>query len=192
MREKEIIRACKKGDRKGQKAFVDQYSKGMYAICMRYLRQEAYAKDALQEALVKVLTKIDKYSEEGSFKSWVSRVTVNVCLQELRKEKRHISAEIDSSNEPHFSDQMDVKFETKAVMSFLNTLPSNYRIAINMFLVEGYSHKEIAEVLNVTESSSRSIVTRARKMIVEAFKDEKNGQKKIKSLNAWSLNVISG
>ena len=192
MREKELILACKRGDRKGQKAFVDQYSKGMYAICMRYLRQEAYAKDALQEALVKVLTKIDKYSEEGSFRAWVSRVTVNICLQEIRKEKKYKSVEIDNSNEPHLSDNMEVLFETEAVMKFLNTLPSNYRIAINMFLVEGYSHKEIAAVLNVTESSSRSIVTRARKMIVEAFKEDEKDQKKIKSHNAWSLKVISG
>ncbi len=192
MREKELILACKKGDRRGQKAFVDQYSKGMYAICMRYLRQEAYAKDALQEALVKVLNKIDMYSEEGSFKAWVSRVTVNICLQEIRKEKKYQAVEIDGSNEPHLSDNMDIRFETEAVMKFLDTLPSNYRIAINMFLVEGYSHKEIAEVLNVTESSSRSIVTRARKMIVKAFDENESNQKKIKSPSTWSLKVITG
>jgi len=138
------------------------------------MRDESVAKDCMQESLIQIIRKMDMYEERGKLKSWISTVTVKKCLDIIRKEKRHISADLDFVAEPYRDETTSLKLEHADVMTFMQTLPDNYRIAINMFLVEGYSHKEIGKRLGVTESSSRSLVSRARKMIVESFQSENN------------------
>jgi len=154
------------------KALVDSYSSYIYTICRRYAPSDVVAKDCMQEALIQVISKIDKYEERGKFKSWVATVTVKKCLDILRKEKRHLSSELDNVPEPFRNESVSYQLEKQDVMRFLDTLPDQYRIAINMFLVEGYSHKEIGAHLGINESSSRSLVSRARKLIVESFNKE--------------------
>lgn len=185
MTEADIIKGCRRGDERACRALVDAYSGYIYTICRRYVRDEATAKDCMQESLIQIIRKMDLYEERGKLKSWISTVTVKKCLDILRKEKRHLSSDLDNVAEPYRNETTTLKLEKSDVMKFINTLPDNYRIAINMFLVEGYSHKEIGEKLGVTESSSRSLVSRARKIIVESFKTEDirmqsiNMQKKI-------------
>ena len=136
------------------------------------MKDEFLAKDCLQESLIQVIRKIDMYEERGLFRAWIGSVTVKKCLDEIRKEKRHMSSDLDGAPDPSYDENVSYKLEKDDVMRFLDTLPDSYRIAINMFLVEGYSHKEIGERLGVTESSSRSLVSRARSMIAQAFKQE--------------------
>jgi len=173
LNEGQIIQGCKNRDRKAQRAFVDLYSSYMFTICRRYTNDEFTAQDCLQDALVQVLTKIDKYNDEGVFKPWVARLTVTKCLEYHRKNKRHINSEILPTMEPSENDGVLYKLELEEVMSFLDTRPHKYRVAINMYLVEGYSHREIGEALAVTESTSRSLVTRGRKMIQAQFESER-------------------
>ncbi len=137
------------------------------------------AKDALQECLVQIINNIDKYSEMGRFKSWVGTVSSSKCLDLLRKEKRHKYGDIDKVAEPWSPAEGSMNLEYEDVMKFIHQIPDRYRIAINLFLVEGYSHKEIAEQLNITESSSRSLVSRARKMIVESFNEVRAAEEKV-------------
>jgi len=172
--EADIIKGCIKGDERACRALVEAYSGYIYTICRRYMRDESVAKDCMQESLIQIIRKMDMYEERGKLKSWISTVTVKKCLDIIRKEKRHISADLDFVAEPYRDETTSLKLEHADVMTFMQTLPDNYRIAINMFLVEGYSHKEIGERLGVTESSSRSLVSRARKMIVESFQSENN------------------
>lgn len=172
MNEGDIIKGCKNREETAYRAFVDGYSAFLYAICKRYMKDDERARDCLQESLIQIITKIDKYEEQGKFKSWISSVTVKKCLDYLRKEKRFLARNIEDIGEPAMSEGTTYILHRDDVMQFLETLPEHYRIAINMFLIEGYSHKEIAEVLNITESSSRSIVSRARKLIVEMFKED--------------------
>lgn len=174
MTEADIIKGCIKGDERACRALVEAYSGYIYTICRRYMRDESVAKDCMQESLIQIIRKMDMYEERGKLKSWISTVTVKKCLDIIRKEKRHISADLDFVAEPYRDETTSLKLEHADVMTFMQTLPDNYRIAINMFLVEGYSHKEIGERLGVTESSSRSLVSRARKMIVESFQSENN------------------
>jgi len=171
--ESKIIKGCKQGDSKAYKAFVDGYSAYMYTICYRYMGDREVAKDALQESLVQVVTNINKYQEQGKFKSWVSSVTVKKCLDLLRKEKRHKYSALENVVEPSIREESSLKLEHEDVMAFVEQIPENYRIAINMFLIEGYSHREISQHMNISESSSRSLVSRGRKMIMEAFNMEK-------------------
>lgn len=172
MKECEIIQGCKQNNRLAQKLFVEQYSKYMYAICRRYINDSELAKDCLQESLVQVLKSIDKYTEQGKFKGWIASITVRKCINQLRIEKRHISSDLDMVAEPSVNDNTLYKLEHEDVMKFIETLPERYRVVINMFLVEGYSHKEIGIHLGINESSSRSLLTRGRKMIMEQFSNE--------------------
>ena len=130
------------------------------------------AKDALQEALIQVISNIDKYQDMGRFKSWLGSVTVKKCLDILRKEKRHKYSDMDNIAEPYQGEESSLKLEHEDVMKFVNGIPEKYRVAINMFLIEGYSHKEIGAHMGISESSSRSLVSRGRSMIKEAFLEQ--------------------
>lgn len=178
MKEKEIIAGCKRGDRLAYRAFVDNYSAFIYSICYRYMGNGERAKDAVQECLMQVINKIDKYEDIGRFKSWVGAVTVKKCLDQLRKEKRHNHGDLEHIAEPSEQEQVSRTLEYQQVLEFINQIPDKYRVAINMFLVEGYSHKEIADHLDISESSSRSLVSRGRKMIVETFQHLKVAETK--------------
>lgn len=172
MKEHDIISGCKSGNRLAQKYFVETYSGYIYTICRRYIKREDVAKDCLQDTLIHVLKKIDKYSDHGRFKSWLSTVTVNKCIEQIRKEKRHMFADADLIPDHGVNETVSLKLEHDDIMRFIDTIPEQYRIVINMFLVEGYSHKEIGEKLGLSESSSRSVLSRAKKMINKAFKNE--------------------
>ena len=169
MEEKHIIRGCKNREQTAYKALVDKYSAYLFAICRRYVPDEEKARDCLQESLIQIINKIDLYEERGKFLAWMSSVTVKKCLDHIRREKRFKAADIADVSEPGVDENTHFKLQRDDVMAFLDTLPEQYRVAINMFLIEGYSHKEVAEVLSISESSSRSLVSRARKMILEAF-----------------------
>jgi len=171
--EKEIIIGCKRNDRKAQKALVDNYSRYLFGICRRYINTESQAKDCLQEAMLHILMNIGDYEEQGKFKAWMARITVYKCLQGIRKEKKHISFLIEDANEPSRQESVSYKLEIQDVMRFLNDLAPHYRIALNMFLIEGYSHKEIADVLNIKEGSSRALVSRGRRIINDKFEEDR-------------------
>ena len=173
MKENFIIQGCKNNDRKCQRAFVDQYSPYLFGVCVRYIKDHERAKDCLQESLVHILKNVSKYEATGSFKSWAARVTATQCLQCLRKEKKHINFDLEDSPEPFEEESVSHKLEVREVLEFLNKIPEKYRIAINMYIIEGYAHKEIAERLGITEGSSRSLVARGRKMIATEFEDKK-------------------
>lgn len=172
MTEAEIISGCKANNRKAQKALVDTYSPYLYGVCVRYAVDRQYAKDCLQESLIRIINKVDTYKETGKFKSWMAQVTAMKCLELLRKEKKFRSEEVSEQIELSTDTQVFDKMRQEEVMMFMDSLPDNYRISLNMYLVEGYSHRDIAERLQITEGSSRSLITRGRKMIQEAFSKE--------------------
>jgi len=169
----QIIDGCKSNDRKCQRAFVDQFSPYLFGVCRRYISNHEQAKDCLQESLVQILSNINKFEAKGSFKSWAARVTATQCLQFIRREKKHITFDIAESLEPSEEESISDRLEVDDVLKFLETIPEKYRLAVNLYIIEGYSHREISEQLGITESSSRSLVTRARKMIVTAFGERK-------------------
>lgn len=172
MSENDIIKGCLGGNQLAYKALVETYSSYLFAICKRYAVDTTLAEDCLQESLIQIINKMHLYEERGKFKSWMGSVTVKKCLDILRREKRHLSTEIEKIVEPSNQENVSLKMEQDDVMRFLETIPYQYRIAVNMFLIEGYSHKEIGDFLGITESSSRSLVSRARKMIADAFSNE--------------------
>ena len=148
------------------------------------------AKDSMQDSLVQIFRSIAKYEERGIFKSWVSTITVKKCLDNLRKEKRHQYTDMENVVEPSQAEQSSLKLEHDDVMKFIERIPEKYRVAINMFLIEGYSHKEIGEQLNVSEGGSRSMVSRGRKMIMEAFKAQQEIENEMLERQNANQNIV--
>lgn len=172
LNERKIIAGCKAKEQMSQKAFVEHYAKYLYGVCLRYTGDKTFANDCLQESLIQILNHIDKYNEQGKFKSWCATVTARKCLNMMRKEK---SLKIDLSCEAishSISENVHLKMEKDEVLLFINQMPDQYRIALNMFLVEGYPHKEIATALGVSVGTSRSLVSRGRQMVQDAFSDD--------------------
>jgi RNA polymerase sigma factor (sigma-70 family) len=146
------------------KFIYDQLSPKLFYVCIRYLKDEDEAKDVLQESFVTVYTKIDNFKGEGSFEGWVRRIVVNNCLGQLKKSKKSNEESINEKynlieepNDPVIDEQT-----SQGLHNALMQLPEGYRTVINLYIMENYSHKEIAEMLNIEEVSSRTQLSRAK------------------------------
>jgi len=167
MDEKQLIEGCINGDRKAQKAMYDKYSKRMMAVCLRYMKDTEDARDLLQEGFIKLFSNIHTYAGEGIFDGWVRKIFVNCALERLRQQDVLKNAEdIDTIDYTGIPDESTVsQMSAEDIMVFVRSLPDGFRTVFNMFAIEGYSHKEIGEKLNITESTSRSQYMRARKIL---------------------------
>lgn len=171
LKEAILIKKCRKRNAAAQKQMVQLYTPYLYNICCRYVRDEAFAKDCLQESWIQIFWNLDKYKEDGKWKSWIARVTINKCKELLRKHGKWKTEELEESLVINQQSEEDIIMEEESVNLFLDQLPQKYRIVVNMYVVEGYSHKEIAAFLEINESSSRSILSRAMKMLKEIFEE---------------------
>ncbi len=169
MKEKQLIKLCQKGDSKAFELLVHKYSPTLMGICMRYMKDETAAKDALQECFITIFRNIQKYQALGSFEGWLKRIAVTSSLKELRKKKSNVSSltmifedQIEQLTEEPVAIQ---QLEEKAVLDKINSLPEEYRIVFNLYIIEGFSYKEIAELLGLKETSCRMRLSRARKKL---------------------------
>ena len=162
--DREIILGCKEGKEKAYKALVDQYAPRLMATALRFLPDYASAEDAVQESLIRVFQSIHKYDHKDQLLPWLRKITVNQCLKVLRNKVIWLhnddivetAASIEMGEFHHLEDNM-----TMALLQ----LPEAYRLVFNLSVAEGYAHAEIAEMLGITESSSRVYLTRARAIL---------------------------
>ena len=163
----ELIARCLNGDRKAQKALYDSLSPKMFSLCIRYMGDRDVAEDVLQEGFVTLFSKLDSYSGNGSFEGWARKIFVNTALMSLRKnDVLRQSEDIDSAWSVSSQETNAVQnISYKELMNIIAKLPSGFRTVFNMYVVEGYSHKEIAEELGISEATSRSQLLRARLML---------------------------
>lgn len=166
----DIVRGCQKKKYRYQKKLYDRYSSLLYAICVRYLKNLDDANDALQEGFIKIYEKIDNYRGDGSFEGWMKRVQVNVCLMHLRKKKNNIVLEEEQLEELQYTEQLDdeddfIKFPPEKLFKLIKGLSEGYRAVFNMYVLDGYTHKEIAEKLSISEGTSKSQLARAKKIL---------------------------
>ncbi len=170
--EQNIIALCKEGNRAAQKTLYDLLSPKMFAICHRYMGDKESAEDVLQEGFIVVFSKLDAYSGEGSFGGWARKIFVNTALMTLRKNDiLKQSADIESAfgvMSGNMSAIQDISYQE--LLKIIAGLPAGYRTVFNMFVIEGYSHKEISEALGITEATSRSQLQRARVMLQNRIK----------------------
>ncbi|MBK8954219.1 MAG: sigma-70 family RNA polymerase sigma factor [Saprospiraceae bacterium] len=163
-----IIQGCLRGDRISQKQLFDRYSGKMLAVCLRYSRHRMEAEDLLQDGFIKVFTNLEQYKSEGPFEQWVRKIMINNAIKNCNRKsfQNEFTAGDDlpdSAEEPEVIDQMA---ETE-LLNMINELPEGYRMVFNLYAIEGYSHKEIADSLQIEESTSRSQLVKARKALQE-------------------------
>jgi len=163
--DEEIINACIKQDKKAQRTLYKKYASIMYGICLRYCNRKAEAEDVLQEAFIKIFSNIKTYRCEGSFEGWLKRIVVNTALNYYKSNlKRAFDESIDCVQEGHLAtdNNNETDLSAEELMKMINELADGYRIVFNLYAIEGYSHKEIAEMLNISENTSKSQLSRAR------------------------------
>lgn len=173
MEEQQLINECKKGNRLAQKELYDKYSRKMMGVCLRYINEKETARDILQDGFVKVFTSLDSFSGIGSFEGWLRRIFVNCALEFLRKsDVLREATDWNNITEPMPSESSVIsELSVSDLMKLVQELPTGFRMVFNLFAIEGYSHKEIGDMLNITESTSRSQYTRARQLLQKRVKE---------------------
>ena len=175
-----LISGCARGDRSAQQQLYERYASLMYPICVRYLGRED-AKDMLQEGFLTVFDKIGTYKGEGSFEGWMRKIFVNASLMHLRKADALRRAEdLDGPQEKveAITDHGVLEqISSREILDLIAELPAGLRNVFNLFVLDGYTHAEVAELLGITEQSSRSQVSRARALLQEKIKKLYNGRK---------------
>jgi len=161
--EDELIKGCVRRERSAQKHLYDTFSSKMYTLCCRYVKDSMEAEDVVVTAFTKILDRIDQFKGEGSFEGWIRRVVVNEALTYLRRNRSmYIETELEAAGrEPDYQNISD-HLEAQDLMNMIQELPSGYRIVFNLYAIDGYSHKEIAGQLNISENTSKSQLSRAR------------------------------
>jgi len=179
MTEKELVRGCVQEKRSCQEKLYQQYYKKMFAVCMRYGKNRDQALDMLQEGFIKVYNNINSFNHTGSLEGWIRRIMVNSAINLIRKEKPTVDINdvYEDSNVVNNETVLD-KMSVDEIMKLIQKLPTGYKTVFNLFAIEGYSHKEIAEMLDIQESTSRTQFLKAktalRKMLEELKAPVKN------------------
>jgi RNA polymerase sigma factor (sigma-70 family) len=161
-----LLDGCKKGDRKAQESLYKALASKMMGVCMRYAKDTFEAEDILQMGFVKVFQKVTEFRSDGSFEGWIRRIMVNTAIETYRKNLRSLNVvDIDEVyDQPQSTFDMG-KLELNDLMKLVQQLSNGYRIVFNMYAIEGYSHKEIAKELGISEGASKSQLSRARAIL---------------------------
>ena len=170
-----IWEGVKKGNRDAQKALYDYSCDDLTNVCKRYLSDASFL-DAVQETYIKIFTKSKAYdSSKGSLSAWMARIAVNECLHILRKQKKIVFFDVlDYEVEDKQEEEFIADITAEEIYNEVEKLPIGYRTVFNLFVVEGYTHKEIGEILKLSPSSSRSQLARAKSLLVKNFKKKTN------------------
>ena len=170
--EQELAEGCKKNSRKHQQALYQCYAGKLFALCLRYAGDRMQAEDFLQEGFIRIFSKIEQYKGDGSLEGWMKRIMVNTALQHLRREKSLPKiADIDDAApvSEHGADALDQMAATELI-ELIEQLPTGYRMVFNLYVIEEYSHKEIADELGISEGTSKSQLARARNLLQKLLK----------------------
>jgi RNA polymerase sigma-70 factor (ECF subfamily) len=175
MTDEELVTLCCKQDRKAQEMLFKMFSNRMLGVCSRYTDSIEEAEDILQEGFIKIFQKMDSFRNQGSLEGWIKRIMINTALDSFRKNK-NLRYQIDiesieyaASETPHVIGAMGVK----ELLKMIKTMPPGFRAVFNLYAIEGYTHKEIGDMLGITESTSKSQYSRARVFLQKLLQTEK-------------------
>jgi RNA polymerase sigma factor (sigma-70 family) len=174
MSDHEIIKGCIRHERKAQKLLYEKYSRFLLGICLRYVADKAEAEDILQESLLKILLNIKEYSGSGSFTGWLRKIAVNTAITHYHKNLKfryHLEIEEYVSVETGTTSFEEDFFTSDELYKILDELPKGYRLIFNLYAIEGYKHKEIAEMLDIDVNTSKSQYSRAKAVIRKKLED---------------------
>ncbi|MEN8119360.1 MAG: sigma-70 family RNA polymerase sigma factor [Bacteroidota bacterium] len=168
-----LIEACKRGERKAQFEVYKLYAKAMYNVAFRILKNSVETEDIIQESFLKAFQKLNSFSGDVSFGAWLKKIVINASLDELRRKKLEFE-NIDDANfidpEDDTYEEKPSEYDLKKVKEAILLLSDGYRIVLSLYLLEGYDHDEIAEIVGVSASTSRSQLARAKKKLLEIIK----------------------
>lgn len=173
----DLIEKCRNNNRRAQLKLYRQYCDAMFCVAKRYMHNREDAEDAVQEAFIKVFQKLHQYREEVAFGAWLKRIVINHCLDRVRKEKERLLSVKDVFPEIVAEDTetegwfVEDSVTQKMVVRTMEQLPENSRYVVMLFLVEGYDHEEISEILGITEVNSRTLLSRGKKKLREMLRE---------------------
>ena len=177
--ESDLLSGCLEGNRRMQEELYRRFSPKMYAVCLRYAGNAEEAEDILQEGFIKVFKKLDSFRKEGSFEGWVRRVFVNTAIEHFRR-KRYlmpVTEKEENTIEGKYLSVLD-DLAARDIMALVQDLSPGYRTVFNLYVVEGYTHKEIADMMGISEGTSKSQLSRAKVILqdmVKKFIDQQRG-----------------
>jgi len=171
---KEIVEQCKQGSRKAQFELYSLYSKAMYNLCVRMLKNEMDAEDILQNTFVDVFTNMNSFAYQSSIGAWIKRITINNCINYIKSRKiEFVEIEQKHFAKEDFEEPQTEGLSVEIVQKAMNFLSDGYRIVFSLYAIEGYDHEEIGEILGISESTSKSQYSRAKQRLREIFKEQK-------------------
>jgi RNA polymerase sigma-70 factor (ECF subfamily) len=182
---KNIISGCLNGNRRDQELLYRRHAAKLYAVCLQYSGNDEEARDILQDGFIKIFENLVHYKHEGSFEGWIRRIVVNTALERFRnRHNLYRVDDIDSISEPEAEpDNEDYAgLEAFDLLYIIRELPPKYRMVFNLYAIEGYSHKEVGNMLNITEGTSKSNLSRARSIL----------QRRVGSYTGIKKRVING
>jgi RNA polymerase sigma-70 factor (ECF subfamily) len=173
-----LIEECKRGSSKAQFMLYNQYSKAMYNLAYRMTNNKEDAEDILQEAFVNCFRNLAEFRFESTFGAWLKTILINKCINHLKKKKVNLVLQENFREDISDNEDTDIQYNTDAVYKSIELLPDGYRIILTLYLLEGYDHTEIAQILGITESTSKSQYSRAkdklRKMLINFNRNGKS------------------
>jgi len=179
LNEQELIEGCRKGSRASQQALYDRYCKKLMVVCLRYSKSIAEAEDILQEGFVKVFQGLDGFRQDAKLETWMTRIMVNTALNHHRK-KLYLFPMWDIEKTDLPENEMGISnLHFTELLTMIQSLPQGCQVVFNLFAIEGYSHKEIADMLGISEGTSKSQYARARVLLQEKLKKESSHYKKV-------------
>ena len=171
-----LIKSCREGDRAAQKVLYERLAPRMFPVCIRYIGDRELAQDVLQEGFITLFTRLDAFKGEGSFEGWARKIFITTALMELRrKDALKMSDELDvvRGMKTDTVSQLQ-KIGYKELMNLIATLPAGFRTVFNLYAVEGFTHKDISEMLGISETTSRTQLSRARAWLQNKIKEIEN------------------
>lgn len=171
--ENEIIRLAVQNNRHAQHQIYTKFSPKMLSVCRQYIKDIHQAEDVMITAFMKVFANLKNFEFKGSFEGWIRRIMVNECISFLRVQKKVKFTEDETYFEERFND-IESKFSVEDIQFLIDNLPDGYRMVFNLYAIEGYKHQEIAQMLGITEGTSKSQLSHARKMLQANIKKLKN------------------
>jgi RNA polymerase sigma factor (sigma-70 family) len=176
MNEEQLVKKCLEKDTLAQKQLFDTYSRKMMGVCLRYAKDVEEAQDVLQMGFIKVFDKLDTFSLEGSLEGWIRKIMVNTALDTIRRNKKFMNdVEMDKVDYQleNYNENAVESLSAQDLLKVIQEMPPGFRTVFNMYVIEGYSHKEIAEELNISISTSKSQFSRARAYLQKILIEEK-------------------
>lgn len=179
--ESDLIKGCIDGNRRMQEELYKRFSPKMYAVCLRYATNADEAQDILQDGFIKVFKKLDSYRGDGSFEGWVRRIFVNTAIEYFRRKKylQPVTEKEENTIEGKYVSALDDLAE-KDILNLITQLSPGYKTVFNMYVVEGYSHKEIGDMLGISEGTSKSQLSRAKAILQDLVRQHIEDRQKNK------------